>query len=131
MALWLNFPNVKLFPFPDFPPLISLEPLCQELGGLNLILASSWLQSASVPLANIESLWRRLVQVPGHLHLQRHEDPVEDVDEEEVGELVDPEDLRRGEVGDVVPAESQKVDTLPNFKNHQTVTHVHKLKFWL
>ena len=72
-------------------------------------------------LANIESLWRRLVQVPGHLHLQRHEDPVEDVDEEEVGELVDPEDLRRGEVGDVVPAELQKVDTLPNFKYHQTV----------
>ena len=76
-------------------------------------------------LANIESLWRRLVQVPGHLHLQRHEDPVEDVDEEEVGELVDPEDLRRGEVGDVVPAESQKVDTLPNFKYHQTVTETH------
>ena len=62
--------------------------------------------------ANIESLWRRLVQVPGHLHLQRHEDPVEDVDEEEVGELVDPEDLRRGEVGDVVPAKLQKVDTI-------------------
>ena len=37
---------------------------------------------------------------------------MEDVDEEEVGELVDPEDLRRGEVGDVVPAKLQKVDTI-------------------
>ena len=85
-----------------------------------------------MPLANIESLWRRLVQVPGHLHLQRHEDPVEDVDEEEVGELVDPEDLRRGEVGDVVPAKLQKVDTLTNFKYHQTVTRTFtSLKLWL
>ena len=121
MALWLNFPNVKLFPFPDFPPLISLEPLCQELGGLNLILASSWLQSASVPLANIESLWRRLVQVPGHLHLQRHEDPVEDVDEEEVGELVDPEDLSWGEEGNVVLTELQKAETLPVCANFQGI----------
>ena len=123
MALWLNFLIIKWFPFPDLPPLIPLEPLCQELGGLNLILASSWLQSARLTSANIESLWRLLVQVPGHLHLQRHEDPVEDVDEEEVGELVDPEDLGRGEVGDVVPAELQKVDTLTNFKYHQTVKH--------
>ena len=112
MALWLNFLIIKWFPFPDLPPLIPLEPLCQELGGLNLILASSWLQSARLTSANIESLWRRLVQVPGHLHLQRHEDPVEDVDEEEVGEFVDPEYLRRGEVGDVVPAKLQKVDTI-------------------
>ena len=132
MALWLNFLIIKWFPFPDLPPLIPLEPLCQELGGLNLILASSWLQSARLTSANIESLWRLLVQVPGHLHLQRHEDPVEDVDEEEVGELVDPEDLRRGEVGDVVPAELQKVDTMTNFKYHQTVTRTFtSLKFWL
>ena len=54
---------------------------------------------------------------------------MEDVDEEEVGELVDPEDLRRGEVGDVVPAELQKVDTIVKLQiPSDRYTHIYKLE---
>ena len=42
------------------------------------------------------------VQVPGNYHVQGKDDPVEDVSEEEVSELVDPEEEGGGEDGYVV-----------------------------
>ena len=43
-----------------------------------------------------------MAQVPGNSHVQWKDDPVEDVTEEEVGELMDPEDDGGGEGGYVV-----------------------------
>ena len=46
---------------------------------------------------------------------------MEDVNKEEVGELVDPEDLSWGEEGNVVLTELQKAETLPVRANFQGI----------
>ena len=78
-----------------------------------------------MPLANIESHWSRLVQVPRHLHLKRHDDPMEDIDKEEEDESLDPEYLCGSEERNFVPAELQKVE--PCQKIYTTIFSISKI----
>ena len=70
---------------------------------------------------HIEVAQPRPAHVPRHLHVQWYNNAVEDVNEEEVGELVDPEDLSWGEEGNVVLTELQKAETLPVCANFQGI----------
>ena len=105
----MNFSKIH-FALPDFLALVPPQFFCQKPSAL-FPLAPLCLKTVR---ANIEVAYPRSAKVPGNLHVQWYNDAMEDVNEEEVGQLVDPEDFGGGEKGDVVLTELQKVATLPD-----------------
>ena len=103
MTRSVDFPKIH-FTFPYLLPFASPQLQSQEL-------------SAFFPLtpprrrlvsADIEVLQGRPAQVPRNFHVQRHDDAVEDINEEEICEFVDPEHFGGSKEGNVVLAELQK-----------------------
>ena len=99
----MNFSKIH-FALPDFLALVPPQLFCQKPPAL-FPLAPPWLKTVR---ANIEVAQPRSAKVPGNLHVQWYNDAMEDVNEEEVGQLVDPEDFGGGEKWDVVLVQSCK-----------------------
>ena len=106
----VNFSKIY-FALSNFLAFVPPELFCQKPPAL-FPLASPWLKI--VCPVDIKVLQPRPAHVPRHLHVQWHDDAVEDVNEEEVGQLVDPEDLGWGEEGNVVLTELQKAEAMPD-----------------
>ena len=92
MTCSVNFPKIH-FTLPHFLALVSPQLFCQEPPAF-LPLAPPRLK---IVRTNKEVAQPRSAKVPRNLHVQRHHDAVEDINEEEVGQLVDPEDFGGGE----------------------------------
>ena len=96
---FLNFPKIHLA-LPHLLALLSPQLLCKEPPAF-LPLAPPWLKTlCSVDIEPPRPL--RPAKVPRNLHVQWYHDAVEDINKEEVGQLVDPEDFGGGEEWDVV-----------------------------
>ena len=106
----VNFSKIY-FALSNFLAFVPPELFCQKPPAL-FPLTSPWLNI--VCPVDIKVLQPRPAHVPRHLHVQWYDDAMEDVNEEEVGQLVDPEDLGWGEEGNVVLTELQKAEAMPD-----------------